>query len=434
MFIINNEHPSKDILNKMGLLAGKKICVACSGSVAVIQSIYIIRELMRLGCEVYCVMSHSAQELIHPNLLHWASGNPVITKLTGEVEHVSLAGNVSNNVDLVLVCPATANTISKIACGIDDTPVTTVVTTAFGSKIPIVIVPAMHYSMFEHPIVRENIRKLRDHGVIFLGPRIEENKAKIEHVDEIVTAIVKILKTHPTQDLEGKRILITAGPTREYIDGVRFITNPSTGRMGIAIAREAILRGAEDVTIVYGPGTAEVPQNENVKIINVTSAEEMNNAVKTELKKDSYDAFICSAAIADYTPIEKKDHKIRSQAPDGLMVQLKSTDKCIEVARNADSEVSICAFKAEYNVPKEDLIENAYIGLQKYKADLIIANDVGKEKTGFQHKTNEVYMIDKEKNIEHLPLDDKNLIASKIIDEIVNKVREKKKSKLDDLF
>jgi len=335
---------------------------------------------------------------------------------------------------LVLVCPATAHTISTIACAIDDTPVTTVVTTAFGSKIPIVIVPAMHYSMFEHPIVRQNIRKLRDLGVIFLGPRIEENKAKIEHVDEIVTAVVKILKTHPTQDLEGKRILITAGPTREYIDGVRFITNPSTGRMGIAIAREAILRGAEEVTIVYGPGTAELPQNENVKIIHVTSAEEMNDAVKTELKKDSYDAFVCSAAIADYTPVERKDHKIRSQAPDGLTVQLKSTDKCIEVARNADSEVSICAFKAEYNVPKDDLIENAYKGLQKYKADLIIANDVGKENIGFQHKTNEVYMIDKEKKIEHLPLDDKNLIATKIINEIVKKVREKKKSKLDDLF
>ncbi|NHI93344.1 MAG: bifunctional phosphopantothenoylcysteine decarboxylase/phosphopantothenate--cysteine ligase CoaBC [Candidatus Lokiarchaeota archaeon] len=418
----------------MGLLAGKRICVACSGSVAIIQSIYIIRELMRLGCEVYCVVSHAAQELIHPNLLHWASGNPVITKLTGGVEHVSLAGNVDNNVDLVLVCPATANTISKIACGIDDTPVTTIVTTAFGSKIPIVIVPAMHYSMFEHPIVRQNIRKLRDHGVIFLGPRIEENKAKIEHVDEIVTAVVKILKTHPTQDLDGKKILITAGPTREYIDGVRFITNPSTGRMGIAIAREAVLRGADEVTIVYGPGTAELPQNENVKIIHVISAEEMNNAVRNELEKDLYDAFICSAAIADYTPVEMKKYKIRSQAPDGLTVQLKTTDKCIEVARNANSEVSICAFKAEYNVPKEDLIEQAFKGLQKYKADLIIANDVGKEKTGFQYETNEVYIIDKDKNVDYVPLEDKNLIATKIIDQIVKKLRERKKGQLDDLF
>ncbi|MHA1893702.1 MAG: bifunctional phosphopantothenoylcysteine decarboxylase/phosphopantothenate--cysteine ligase CoaBC [Candidatus Helarchaeota archaeon] len=429
-----SEHPSKDILNKTGILYGKKICLACSGSVAVIQSVYIVRELMRLGCEVYCVMSAAAQQLIHPNLLHWASGNPVITKLTGKVEHVALAGNVDNNVDLVLVCPATANTISKIANGIDDTPVTTVVTTAFGSKIPIVIVPAMHFSMFEHPIVRENIKKLRQLGVIFLGPRIEENKAKIEHVDDIVTAAIKILKTHPSQDLEGKRILLTAGPTREYIDGVRFITNPSTGRMGVAIAREAILRGAEQVTIVYGKGTAELPQNENVKIIYVTSAEEMNAAVEKELKTGHYDAFICSAAIADYTPIDKKNYKIRSQAPNGLTIQLKTTDKCIKVARNADSEVSICAFKAEYNVPKDDLIERAYKGMQKYSADLMVANDVGKDKRGFESKTNEVYIIDQDKNVDHVPLEDKNLIATKIIDQIVEKIKERNKDQLDNLF
>jgi len=428
------EHPSKDILNKMGILYGKRICMACSGSVAIIQSVYIIRELMRLGCEVYCVMSKAAQGLVQPELLHWASGNPVVTELTGEVEHVALAGNVSNNVDMVLVCPSTANTISKIASAIDDTPVTTVVTTAFGSKIPIVIVPAMHFSMYEHPIIKDNIKKLRNLNVIFLGPRIEENKAKIAHVDEIVTSVVKIIMTNPKPDLRDKKLLITAGPTREHIDGVRFITNPSTGRMGIAIAREAILRGAELVTIVYGKGTAELPSNQNVKIINVISTEDLNNAVRDELKKGDYDAFICSAAISDYTPSEPSDVKIRSKAPNGLTLHLKSTEKCIDVARKADDTISICAFKAEYNVGKEAMIDKAYHSLQKYQADLIVANDVGREKRGFESPTNEVFIIDKDKKVDHVPLEDKNLIATKIIDGIVKKLREKKIDKLDDLF
>ncbi|MHA1145915.1 MAG: bifunctional phosphopantothenoylcysteine decarboxylase/phosphopantothenate--cysteine ligase CoaBC [Candidatus Helarchaeota archaeon] len=424
---MQKRHPSKDIMDPKGLLAGKKICICVTGSVAIIQTVYIIRELMRLGAETYVVMSKAAQQLMNPNLLHWASGNPVVTELTGSVEHVALAGDVLDNVDLLLICPATANTISKIACGIDDTPVTTVVTTGFGAKIPIVIVPAMHYSMYNHPIVKKNILTLKELGVTFLGPRIEENKAKIAHVNEIVNDVMKIIKNVPKRDLVGRKILITAGPTREYIDGVRFITNPSSGRMGIAIAQEAVLRGADLVTIVYGKGTVEPPAYENVKVINIESTEQLINEVIRELKETKYDAFVCAAAIADYTPEEHHTGtKIRSKQPGGLTLKLRTTPKCVSEARITDPDVYICAFKAEFNVTEKEMIDKAYKGMIKYNLNLMVANDVGKEKRGFVNETNEIYIINPDKTYKHIPLEQKALVASEIIDKIVEDLQGKK--------
>ncbi|HMF33550.1 MAG TPA: flavoprotein, partial [Candidatus Lokiarchaeia archaeon] len=219
-------HPSKDIMESKGtLLRGKKICLCLTGSVAVVSSPVLAREFMRLGAEVFCVMSKAACDLITPELMYWSTGNKAITHLTGGVEHIALAGERPKDhgvADIILVCPATANTISKIACGIDDTPVTTVVTTAFGSGTPIVIVPAMHESMFRHPILKENMAKLRRFGVDIIGPRISEGKAKIARIDDIVTRVSDILVSQ--KDMTGMRALITAGPTREYIDEVRFLS------------------------------------------------------------------------------------------------------------------------------------------------------------------------------------------------------------------
>ncbi|MHA1235811.1 MAG: flavoprotein, partial [Promethearchaeota archaeon] len=208
------KHPSKDIIESKGtILKGKTVCMCLTGSVACINSPIIARELMRLGAEVIVTMSKAATELINPSLMHWATGNPVITKLTGAVEHVFLAGDRPNHfgkADIILVSPATANTISKIANGIDDTPVTTVVSTAFGSSIPIVIVPAMHASMF-HPIIERNIARLKECGINVLGPRLSEGKAKIAKVDVIIDKVIDLLITE--RDLEGKKVLITAGPS-----------------------------------------------------------------------------------------------------------------------------------------------------------------------------------------------------------------------------
>ena len=186
---------SGDIVGTKGEeLKGRKIVLCLTGSVAVAKAPEVARELMRHGAEVHVFMSKAAQHLISPRLMEWATGNPVVTELTGAVEHVAMAGEHPGRADLVLVAPATANTIGKMAAGIDDTPVTTLLSTALGSGIPILIAPAMHESMYRHPIVEENIRKLKSVGVSFVGPRLVEGKAKVAEVEEIVEYAIRALR------------------------------------------------------------------------------------------------------------------------------------------------------------------------------------------------------------------------------------------------
>ena len=415
----NHNHPSKDILESKGtILRGKTICMCLTGSVAVISAPIIARELMRLGAEVIAVMTRAATELLNPALMHWATGNPVITQLTGAVEHVFLAGDRPRAVgqaNLILVCPATANTISKIANGIDDTPVTTVVSTAFGSSTQIVVVPAMHESMFRHPILRENEKKLRKCGIDILGPRISEGKAKIAKIDDIIDRVIDLLVAK--KDLEGLKILITAGPTREYIDEIRFVSNDSSGRMGIEIAKEAAARGAE-VLLINGKSSVKVPDYLNVK--NVVSTEDFIKEIKYELGYNDYDFFICAAAISDYSPTEVIEGKISSDDVKELQIHMRLTPKIIDVARQKNHKVFIVAFKAETNISRSELIDRAFGRLLKSKADMIVANDVGKEgagseSRGFESRDNEVYIIDKEKHTTHVK-HSKRYVASKILD------------------
>lgn len=407
-------HPSKDIIESKGtILRGKTICMCLTGSVAVITAPIIARELMRLGAEVIAVMTNAATNLMNPSLMHWATGNPVITHLTGAVEHVFLAGDRPKAVgkaDLILVCPATANTISKIANGVDDTPVTTVVSTAFGSSLPIVVVPAMHESMF-HPIIEKNISRLRKYGVDILGPRISEGKAKIAKVDDIIDRVIDLLITK--KDLEGKKILITAGPTREYIDEIRFVSNNSSGKMGIEIAKEAAARGAE-VLLVAGKCMVKIP--DYINTLDVVSSTEFIKTVKDELSYKDYDFFICAAAISDYSPTECIEGKISSDKTKELQINMRLTPKIIDAARKKNYKTFIVAFKAETNVSRSELIDRAYKRLVKSQADLIVANDVGRNDIGFNSKYNEVYIIDKEKHITHIEKHSKRYIASKILD------------------
>ena len=407
-------HPSKDIIETKGtILSGKTICMCLTGSVAVITAPIIARELMRLGAEVIAVLSRSATELINPSLMHWATGNPVITKLTGKVEHVLLAGhrpNVSGKADLILVCPATANTISKIANGIDDTPVTTIVSTAFGSSIPIVIVPAMHESMF-HPILEKNILTLKKYGINILGPRISEGKAKIARVDDIIDRVIDLLVAK--KDYEGIKVLITAGPTREPIDRVRFVSNRSSGRMGIEIAKEAAARGA-DVLLVAGECMVKIP--DYINTVNVETTDDFIKTVKDELSSKDYDMFISAAAISDYKPIEFIEGKISSDEVKELQVNMRLTPKIIDEARKKNYKVFIIAFKAETNVSRSQLIDRAYNRLLKSEIELIVANDIGREDIGFGSKDNEVYIIDKEKHITHVEKSTKRYISSRILD------------------
>jgi len=412
---INFQHPSKDIVESKGtILRGKTICVCLTGSVAVISSPIVARELMRLGAEVICVMSKAATELINPALMEWATGNKVITKLTGAVEHVYLAGDRPRSVgkaDLILICPATANTISKIANGIDDTPVTTVASTAFGSSLPIVIVPAMHESMYRHPILEKNEQKLRECGVEILGPRLSEGKAKIARIDDIIDRVIDLLITK--KDFEGKKILITAGPTREAIDSVRFVSNKSSGRMGVELAKEASARGAE-VLLIAGECMVKLPDYINTK--HVISTDDFINAVKDEISYSNYDFFISAAAVSDYKPTEYIEGKISSHNVEELRLNMKLTPKIIDVARKKDYNLFIVAFKAETNVSKSELIERAYNRLIKSEVDLIVANDIGRQDIGFSSKYNEVFIIDKKRHITHVERNTKRFIASKILD------------------
>ncbi len=421
------QHPSKDITESKGtILRGKTICMCLTGSVAVINAPIIARELMRLGADVVSVMSKAATELIKPTLMHWATGNPVITHLTGSVEHVFLAGdrpNAAGKADLILVCPATANSISKVANGIDDTPVTTMISTAFGSSIPIVIVPAMHESMY-HPLIEKNISVLKKYGIDVLGPRISEGKAKIAKLEDIIDRVIDLLITE--KDLEGKRILITAGPSREAIDNVRYLSNKSSGRMGIEIAKEASARGA-DVLLVAGECMVKIP--EYIKTNHVESAEDFIKVIKDEISNNNYDFFISAAAISDYKPVDLIEGKISSDNVKELNVNMKLTPKILDIARRKDYKLFIIAFKAETNVSRTELIDRAYDRLLKSESDLIVANDVGRDDIGFNSKDNEVYIINKEKHITHIEKHTKRYVASKIIDVALENYRIREISK-----
>jgi phosphopantothenoylcysteine decarboxylase/phosphopantothenate--cysteine ligase len=386
-------------------LVGKKIVLAIPGSIAAVECVKLARELIRHGAEVHAVMSESAQKIIHPYAMEFATGNKVVTEITGFVEHVELAGEHGNKADLILVCPATANTISKIACGIDDTPVTTVVTTAF-AHTPIMIAPAMHSTMYEHPIIKENIEKLKKLGVEFIGPRFEEGKAKVASIEEIVYHVIK--KLHK-KDLAGKRVLVTAGATREYIDPIRFITNRSSGKMGVAIAEEAEFRGAE-VTLIRTKGSVpSFVENQ----IEVETVEEMLEAIEKELSTKKYDVVILAAAVSDFTPKEKAESKIKSGQP--LVIELVPTPKIIQRVKELQPDVFLVGFKAEYGVSEEELIEQARKQIEKAKSDVVIAN---RGEVAFESEVNEVYWVTRE-GYEKFPLMSKKELAEKIWDKIV---------------
>ena len=409
------EHTSKEIIGTKSMeLQGRKIVLCITGSVAAIKSTEIARELMRRGADVYAVMTRSAQQIVHPDMVEWATGNSVVIALTGRIEHVTYAGEHEEHADLILVAPSTANTIGKVAAGIDDTPVTTTLTTGIGAGIPVIIAPAMHASMYKHPIVLDNIEKLETIGITVLMPRMEEGKAKIPSTEEIVQAVIDRLTIK--KDLVGRRVLITAGPTRAYLDAFRYITNPSSGKMGVALACNALTRGAE-VTLVYGPGTAKPPRE--AKVIHIQSTEEMLETVKHELGSRKHDAAILSAAAADYGPANRKMEKTPSGREEWI-IELKPLPKVVENVKKVDPGVYLIGFKAEYDVSEEELIDRAYDRMIGAGMDLIVANDVSREDSGFGTDTNEVYIVDTERRIEHLKAS-KYEIAAKILDRIREK-------------
>lgn len=314
----------------MKTLLGKTVVLAVTGSIAAVETVKLAHALRRRGAEVQAVMTAAAAGIVHPDALTYATGRLAITRITGLVEHVLYCGE-GGAADLLLVAPCTANTIGKIASGIDDTPVTTFVTTALGRGMPVVIAPAMHESMYRHPAVAENLRRLRSWGIDVVDPKVEEGKAKVADIDTVVLHAARAVSGRP---LSGKRVLITSGACAEPLDDVRVLTTRSTGQMGRALALEAFRLGA-DVTVVHA-GSFPCVRN-----VHATTAVEMHQAVLRVCRDDGVDIYVSAAAVSDFAP-ERREGKIPSGSP--LTVRLNPLPKIIDEVMAAFHPVTV-AFK-----------------------------------------------------------------------------------------
>jgi phosphopantothenoylcysteine decarboxylase / phosphopantothenate---cysteine ligase len=387
---VKKDHPSLDIVGSHGVeLSERKIVLCIAGSVAAYKAIELARLLMRHGADVTCVTSDAVTKLVQPDYFKWATGNKVITKLTGDLEHIKLADY--NSSDLIIVYPATANTLGKLANGIDDTPISTVLTVGFGSKIPILMSLAMHESMYDNAAVKKNIEFLKN-KIEFMSPQIIEGKAKASEPEDVLEYVLR--KFGYSSVLKNKKVLLTAGPTVEYIDPVRLITNQSSGKTGVLLASELISSGAK-VTLIYGPGTEKPPNG--AKIIKISTSEEMFNAVKKEMGK-KFDIAIMAAAISDYTPENPSKNKIKS-TNNIIKISLKKTPKIIDHIKKYQKNVFLVGFKAEANISKDKLIALAKKKINESNADMIVANDIGSIRYKKNSESNEVLIIDSHKII-----------------------------------
>ena len=385
------DHPSLDIVSSHGNeLYHKKIILCISGSVAAYKAIELARLLMRHGADVTCVASNAATRLVKPDYFKWATGNNVITRLTGDMEHIKLADY--NKSDLIVVYPATANTLGKLANGIDDTPISTILTVGFGSKIPIVMCLAMHESMYHNVSVKRNIAFLKN-KIQFIKPKMIEGKAKVPEPDDVLDHIIHMYRSK--SPLSGKQILLTAGSTVEYIDPIRVITNQSSGKTGVLLADEFIRAGAK-VTMIYGQASEPVPKG--VKVIRVATSKEMSNNIMKQLRS-RFDVIVMAAAISDYTPKKISNSKIKSTKQ--LTIQLEPTPKIIDQIKPRSRNAFVVGFKAESDVSDDALIRAAKKKLRESSADIIIANDIGT-----RYKKNP-------DNNRVLIVDDKSVVSSK---------------------
>ena len=391
------------------------VLLGVTGGIAAYKAADIVSRLIKQDVNVDVIMTKYAQEFITPMTFQSLSGNKTVTDMFDtsfrpDIEHISLA----KKADVILIAPATANIIAKIAHGIADDMLTTVV---LASKAKLIIAPAMNTVMYEAEVTQNNIKTLKERGVIVIDP-VEGllacndlGRGKMEEPENIVEAVLYHLTC--SRDLEGKKVLITAGPTRESIDPVRFITNRSTGKMGYEMAREAKRRGA-DVTLVSGRVNLKAPYG--VNLINIESAQDMYEEVMKRAGES--DIIIKSAAVADYTPQNKSNIKIKKQSGD-MKIELERThDILFEVGQAKTNQQILVGFAAETN----DVIENAKSKMQRKNLDFIIANDVKKEGAGFGTDTNIVTIIPRQGEIEPLPVMKKSEVARAVFDRILKRL------------
>jgi len=382
-------------------LKGRKIVLAITGSIAAVECVKLCRELIRDGAEVHVVMSKDAQTIIHPWAMEFASGRKVITEIDGGVQHVALCGDVPDKADLLLIAPATANTISKMAYGIDDTAVTTFATTAIGGGIPVIVVPAMHGTMIAHKIVQENISKLQKLGVIFLQAKVDQSRLKMPSLDSIVSSVIAKIGR---RDLVSRKVLVVAGATQEPVDDIRVVTNRSTGETGVELAKVAHERGAE---VVLWMGHAEVEMPEHIKTVRFSSFDDLQKLIRGH----GFDIVLFPVAVSDYSP-KAIPGKMPSD-PSEIKLTLKRTPKLIDKI-NAKFVVG---FKAQARMSDADLVKESMGLIKRSKCDLVVANRIEDVKPG----KSRILLVDKSGSSEELR-GTKNQLADKIMDRVVRMV------------
>lgn len=408
---VPSHHPARAIVGSVNrYLEGHKILLGITASVSAYKSVDTARWLMRRGAIVMPAMTLEATKYVGPMLLHWATGIEPIVELSGETEHVGIVERASG----VIVAPATLSTIAKIAHGIADTSVSMIALSAIGYKKRVMIVPAMHDNLYSLPQYERAASLLSEAGVLLMPPVMEEGVAKYpppELVGRVAAAFIS-----RGQDAKGLRVLVTAGPTREKIDDVRFITNASSGLMGVEIAIEAWSRGAE-VDLVHGPLSVKVPHM--VSSRRVESTEEMAEAVRELSSTKDYDIMIFAAAPADFAPAERREGKIRSGGE--IELRLVSTRKVIEaVARRPKVLVT---FAAEREIDAQRLAEVAQQKIARYGASFAIANPVGMPGSGFASETNRAVFVYPDGTYRDVGLIHKEVLARMIVDEAVARVK-----------
>ena len=392
------------------MLTGKTIVLGVTGSISAYKTANLASMLVKLGADVHVIMTQNATKFITPMTFETLTDNKCIAdtfdrNFSFDVKHVSLA----KKADLFMVAPCTANVIGKLAAGICDDMLTT---TLLATKAPIIMAPAMNTGMWENPILQDNIEKLQRYGYHFIEPAVgrlacgDIGSGKMPAEELLLEHI--LLHVACEKDLKGRKVLITAGPTQEAIDPVRFITNHSSGKMGYALAKMAVLRGAE-VTLVSGP--VNIKPFAGINVVGVKSAQDMFEAVTT--RSAEQDIIIMCSAVADYTPATYSDQKVKKKDGD-MAIALKRTQDILGWlgSHKRDGQLLV-----GFSMETENLIENSRAKLTKKNADLICANSIVGNKTGFGVDTNKVTLITKEE-VKELPLCSKEETANLILDRI----------------
>lgn len=392
----------------------KNVVLGVTGSIAAYKACDIVSRLRKQGVDVHVILTRAGAEIITPLALETMSANPVVVDMfhrenPWEVEHISLA----KRADVFLVAPATANFLGKAAHGIADDMLTT---TILATRAPVLVAPAMNVNMYENPVVQENIALLKKRGWHFIEPDAgllacgDVGKGRLAEPEAIVAAAMELL--YPRRDLAGKHVLVSAGPTQERIDPVRYITNRSSGKMGYAIAEAAAARGAL-VTLISGPVTLPVP--EGVERVNVISSQDMFEAVHAAF--DSCDGLIMAAAPADFTPAAFAEQKIKKNGREGMTLELAATRDILKSIGERKRQQRVMGFAAE----TEHLAENAAKKLEAKNLDMIAANDVTAAGAGFAVDTNAVTLYKRDGSSEQSGTMPKRALADWLLDRLFEK-------------